>query len=143
MILAKFAATISGYAFGSILRGELLLWWKIEVGLKELNEFFSKLVLLRSGNLDRHLGLGFEPKYNQLQCGGQRTGTRLRNNKNLTGIGQTLLNEDSRRPTMDAGLILYNCRCFKHLIQLRVDRLHLWISVAPPLPLAPAHEMEF
>ena len=90
------------------------------MGLEEFGEPGAKRLLVRAFDPYSDFSAGFQTKHDQLQGRSEGAGSRFRRDQNFTRVGAPFLHQNSRRPAVDTGLVLYRCFRFKHFIQVTV-----------------------
>ncbi len=95
----------------------LLFRRKIKMSFKEFSQLSAELLFIGASDLNRNLRPFFQPEHNAFERGFKVTLPAFSRYQDFTFIGGTFFDQNSRRPAVNAGLILNNCFCFKHFIQ--------------------------
>ena len=86
------------------------------MGFKELNQPAGERFFVRAGDLKIDFGSLFQAKHDQLKRRFQGACARNGGHEDFAGIGASFFDQNGRRPAMNTGLILNDCRDFNHTI---------------------------
>lgn len=84
------------------------------MGFKEFNQSEGERFFIRACNLHIDFGPLFKAQYDQLKRRLQGACARYGGYQYFACIGASLLDQNGRRPAMNAGLILNDCRDLNH-----------------------------